>query len=100
MPITEEQLNLLRTAFRPHFPIEDPAAFSGRDLERTRVREAVSQPGLQVVVYGERGCGKTSLVNVAPAGFAQVKVFCEKDADFTRIMRDTALEIKNMTLKG
>jgi AAA ATPase domain len=94
MPITEEQLNLLRTAFRPHFPIEDPAAFSGRELERTRVREAVSQPGLQVVVYGERGCGKTSLVNVATAGFAQVKVFCEKEADFARIMRDTALEIQ------
>ena len=69
MQITPDQLNLLQTAFRPHSPIEDPNAFFGRDSERTCVLEALSQAGLQVVVYGERGCGKTSLVNVATEGF-------------------------------
>jgi hypothetical protein len=96
MEITPEQLFQLQTAFRPHFPIEDPNAFFGRERERTLVREALSQPGLQVVVYGEHGCGKTSLVNVATLDHQCVKVFCEKDADFARILRDIALELQKL----
>src|SRR5579872_1744121 len=94
MPLTPEQLQLLQTAFRPHAAIEDPASFFGRDREKTRVREALSEPGLQVVIYGEPGCGKTSLANVATEGFPRIKVFCEADADFGRILRDTALEFQ------
>ena len=96
MPITAEQVERLHTAFRPHFPIEDPDAFFGRERERTRVREALTQAGLQVVVYGERGCGKTSLVNVATSGFQGVKVFCEREADFARIMRDIAWAVHQL----
>ncbi len=58
------------------------------------MRDALSEPGLQVVVYGEPGCGKTSLANVATEGFPRLKVFCEKDADFGRILRDIALALQ------
>jgi len=94
MPLDPEKSKLLETAFRPHAAIEDPGSFFGRDRERARVREALSEPGLQVVVYGEGGCGKTSLVNVATEGFPRVKVFCEKAADFSRILRDIALKLQ------
>lgn len=94
MPLSPEQLRQIHAAFRPHAPIEDPASFFGRDREVSRVRDALSEPGLQVVVYGEPGCGKTSLANVATVSVARIKVFCEKDANFGRILRDIALELQ------
>jgi hypothetical protein len=99
MPLSHEQLVLLQSAFRPHAPIEDPAAFFGRVRERTSLREALSEPGLQVVVYGEPGCGKTSLSNVVTEGLPRIKVFCEEDADFARIVRDIALELQKLDPK-
>jgi hypothetical protein len=50
--------------FRPHAPISTRELFAGRWNEMTRIADAVSQPGLHVVIYGERGVGKTSLANV------------------------------------
>jgi hypothetical protein len=96
MPITPEQLDRLQRAFRPHSPIEDPNAFFGRERERASVHEAITRPGLQVVVYGEPGCGKTSLVYVSTSEFQRVKVFCERDADFSRILRDIAWEFHSL----
>jgi hypothetical protein len=91
MPLTSEQLKLLQTAFRPHAAIEDPDSFFGRDREMEKLREALTEAGLQVIVYGEPGCGKTSIANVATKDFPRLKVFCEADADFAGILRDTAL---------
>lgn len=92
MPITLEQRELLSNAFRPHAPIEDPSSFVGRTSELDRVREAISSPGLHVVVFGERGCGKTSLANVATSAVPRLQVFCEENANFTTLLRDAALK--------
>ncbi len=94
IPLTPEQNNALRNAFRPHAPIEDPDNFVGRETERDRVTEAVFEPGLQVIVFGERGAGKTSLANVATAAtkFERVQIFCEQKASFTQICRDILLK--------
>lgn len=91
MPLTKEQLLRIQSAFRPHSPIDDVASFFGRESELARVREALSEPGLHVIVYGEPGCGKTSLANVATQGVQLLKVFCEQNADFNQILRDIAL---------
>jgi uncharacterized protein len=96
MPVTDAQLSLIQTAFRPHAPIDDAAAFFGRDLERDRVQEAVSEAGLHVVVYGAPGCGKTSLANVATKGVPRIKIFCQRSSDFGRLLRDTALELQKL----
>lgn len=50
--------------FRPRSPITTKELFAGRWNELTSIADAVSQPGLHVVIYGERGVGKTSLANV------------------------------------
>ena len=92
MPITPEQQTLLANAFRPHAPIEDPGSFVGRENELDRVREAITSPGLHVVVYGERGCGKTSLANVATSAVPRLQVFCEGSATFVTLLRDAALK--------
>lgn len=51
-------------AFHPRTPITTQELFAGRWNELTTVADAVNQTGLHVVIYGERGVGKTSLANV------------------------------------
>jgi len=50
--------------FQPRTPITTKDLFAGRWTELTKISDAVHQPGLHVVVHGERGVGKTSLANV------------------------------------
>ena len=52
------------TVFQPRSPITTKELFAGRWNELTAVADAVNQTGLHVVIYGERGVGKTSLANV------------------------------------
>jgi Cdc6-like AAA superfamily ATPase len=52
------------TVFQPRTPIATRDLFAGRWNEITTLADAVGQPGLHVVIYGERGVGKTSLANV------------------------------------
>ncbi len=49
---------------KPQTPITDKDLFAGRWAELTAISDAAHQAGLHVVVYGERGVGKTSLANV------------------------------------
>src|SRR6266704_2883836 len=49
---------------QPRTPITTKELFAGRWNELTAVADAVNQTGLHVVIYGERGVGKTSLANV------------------------------------
>src|ERR1700694_2288926 len=51
----------LNSIFTPWTPVSTRAAFSGRYDEIMQVTTAVAQPGRHVILYGERGVGKTSL---------------------------------------
>ncbi len=63
-----EELKHLRVeagkVFQPRTPITIRELFAGRWNEIQDLVEAVSQIGLHVVIYGERGVGKTSLANI------------------------------------
>src|SRR5271156_2683899 len=50
--------------FQPRTPINTEELFAGRWDKMTTVADATSQPGMHIVIYGERGVGKTSLANV------------------------------------
>jgi hypothetical protein len=50
--------------FQPRAPINNREFFAGRWEQLTTVADAVSQTGLHIVIFGERGVGKTSLANV------------------------------------
>lgn len=50
--------------FRPRSPIAHREFFAGRWNQLTSVSDAVFQSGLHIVIFGERGVGKTSLANV------------------------------------
>ena len=50
--------------FQPRAPISTRELFAGRWEQCTAIVDAVNQKGLHVVIFGERGVGKTSLANV------------------------------------
>lgn len=52
------------TIFTPGAPINERQLFSGRLNQVQTIIDAISQRGYHVILYGERGVGKTSLSNV------------------------------------
>lgn len=96
MSLSIENSELLRSAFRPHAPIEDPSSFVGRGSELERVKSALSEPGLQVILIGERGCGKTSLANVASDGTEKISIFCEQNYNFAMLMQQIAIQYQQL----
>jgi Cdc6-like AAA superfamily ATPase len=54
----------LSTSFRPGAPIDKYDLFAGRMSQVNDVINAIIQPGQHVILFGERGVGKTSLAKV------------------------------------
>lgn len=86
-----QRLHLLRTIFTPSGPVTDIERFSGRSSQVLKATGGISQPGRHVVIYGERGVGKTSLSNVLVDAVARidrrligraVRVNCTVDTTF------------------
>jgi type II secretory pathway predicted ATPase ExeA len=76
--------------FTPGAPIDSLALFGGRMTQIIEVINTVGQRGQHVILYGERGVGKTSLANVLSEIFADrnlkvlsaVKINCNTNDDF------------------
>jgi hypothetical protein len=52
------------TVFRPRTPINTRELFAGRWEQLMTISDSIAQTGLHIVIFGERGVGKTSLANV------------------------------------
>ena len=87
--------------FSPGAPINRYDLFSGR-LEQVReVINAINQRGQHVILYGERGVGKTSLANVISdflgpngnTGFQAGSINCDGTDDFSSIWRKVFREL-------
>ena len=50
-----------RRVFTPHSPVDDISHFFGREEEASRFVSVINTEGQHVLVYGDRGVGKTSL---------------------------------------
>lgn len=59
----ERRLRLARV-FTPGAPVVSRDLFAGRVTQVLDITMAIAQPGKHVLLYGERGVGKTSLANV------------------------------------
>lgn len=89
------QLAALKQIFRPSSPTDDPELFRGRTAQLGRAISAVQELGQHVVVYGERGVGKTSLaymvrdlfLDQARESSVAVRVPCGADDDFASVWR-------------
>lgn len=51
----------IRNIFTPHIPINEISHFFGREDEATRLVSVINSPGQHILLYGDRGVGKTSL---------------------------------------
>ncbi|MFF3858128.1 AAA family ATPase [Streptomyces sp. NPDC002209] len=54
----------LAQVFTPSAPVASRSFFAGRVEQILEVTGAIAQPGRHVMLYGERGVGKTSLANI------------------------------------
>lgn len=88
--------------FQPRTPIAVKELLAGRWSELTTLVDSVAQQGLHVVVYGERGVGKTSLANVVQTTIhvfdkhqnrIVVKINADSDDTFSSIWKKLFVDI-------
>jgi hypothetical protein len=105
--MANEQLQKIATlarSFSPGAPVSTRDLFAGRLDQLNRAVQGMAGRGQHVVIYGERGVGKTSIVqilgDVARAeGILALKkntVNCDSDDTFTTIMRKIFRELQVM----
>lgn len=88
----------LRTAFTPSQPVSDLSMFAGRrELMASAIR-AIEDQQLHVVLYGERGIGKTSMLHMLThlgrqAGYVVRYSSCGEDSRFSDTFRAVARDI-------
>ncbi len=88
----------LREAFTPSQPVSRISMFAGRKTVLTRLIRAIEDQQLHVVVYGERGIGKTSLLSILSQLADEAKYIvcytsCGENSSFTEIFRNIAASI-------
>jgi Cdc6-like AAA superfamily ATPase len=82
--------NAVREAFSPHSPVNQSSLFRGRAEQIRMTVDAAKARGLHVVIYGERGVGKTSLANMIRDAMGEVqtsRVNCSEFDTFTTVLR-------------
>jgi Cdc6-like AAA superfamily ATPase len=94
----------LSQVFTPAAPVTDRDLFAGRLQQISRVLSAVSQPGQHIVLFGERGVGKTSLASLISnfwvtdaknsAWLISPRVNCDTTDNFQSIWRKVAEEVQ------
>lgn len=95
----EDQVRLrVRDAFMPSQPVSSQKMFAGRLSLLDGVIEAVEDQRAHVILFGERGIGKTSLLRVLTevareAGYVVTVQTCGGGSTFENIFRDAARQI-------
>jgi hypothetical protein len=88
----------LRNAFTPSQPVADREMFAGRSEVLTAMIRSIEDQRLHLVLYGERGIGKTSLLHMLAEAAREARyiVFyssCGAASDFEETFRAAAEEI-------
>ena len=92
----------LAKVFTPNRPIHLPALLSGRLDLLYRLQDDILTPGKHVLLYGDRGVGKTSIARVLgvlvqepnePSGNRSIVVACDSNDNFESIWRKVFQEV-------
>ena len=91
----------LRNAFTPAQPVEDQKMFAGRREILVTLIRSIEDERLHVILYGERGIGKTSLLHVLThaardARYLVIYVSCGVSSSFDEVFRTIAAAIPLM----
>lgn len=84
----------VRNVFTPHTPIDQENLFRGRMVEVQQILSTLNTPGQHVLLFGDRGVGKSSLANVASSKLIKiarkelVMKRCSKSDSFSTIFED------------
>lgn len=94
----ENQHPLLSDVFTPTRPQRSSRRVTGRHSELARIFRALAFERAHVVVYGERGRGKTSIINLVAgaarsAGYMVARYACSVESDFDDIVRGLARDL-------
>ena len=93
----------LSQAFTPHRPIHLPQFFAGRLPLLDQATDAVNSAGQHVVLFGDRGTGKTSLARILAiqvqepdiaSGRRVIYVSCSSEDNYSSIWRKVFQEIQ------
>lgn len=95
----------LRSVFTPAQPVWDPRNFAGRVGVLTSLIRSIEDQRLHVVVYGERGIGKTSLMHIMTQVAREARYIvayssCGATSNFTEVFRAIAEEIPLLFHQG
>lgn len=95
----------LRSAFTPSQPITDKRMFAGRIDVLTTLIRSIEDQRVHVIMYGERGIGKTSLVHVLTqaaeeARYIVVYCSCGAGSTFDEIFRAVSADVPLLFHRG
>lgn len=85
--------------FTPTSPVDEKSLFAGRIEQIRAIIDVINQKGQHAIVYGERGVGKTSLVNVL-SGFLEApsvmapRVNCDSTDTFETVWKKAFEQIE------
>ena len=88
-----KKIGLVGEIYTPAYPIEVKSLFSGRKEELQKAISFIPQKGYHLIIYGDRGVGKTSFANIIKeicegAGGNVAKVSCNSNDTFYSIWRN------------
>ena len=84
--------------YTPSQPVADRRMFAGREETMKRIIGSIEDRRLHIVIYGERGIGKTSLLHMlslaaTEARYIVIYTSCGADSDFDDTFRAAAADI-------
>lgn len=102
LSVLSANLRTLKSIFRPASPTDDQKLFRGRDSQLRSLMVGLAEQGQHIIIYGERGVGKTSLGYMAKALFdsddnpyrVSVRVQCADGQSFTQVWQDFYVRLR------
>jgi len=93
-----QALQILREAFTPTQPKQSVQLFAGRRRELKRIVSAIEEWKAHVVIFGERGFGKSSLANIVSeiarqGGITVLSCSCSSELTFEEMFRNFLRDI-------
>ena len=65
MELVKSVKDKAQKVYTPSSPIDDARFFQGRKRELDCIEESLTMPGKHIIIFGDRGVGKTSFLNIA-----------------------------------